>query len=92
LLQKFVEKQRVHDLNPYQLYFPEKDFKQLDQDEFIAILDQAKATEWYEAMVNANIEIFEMSHEESISYFNCLENLEKIRHTNGPNPSSLPEV
>jgi hypothetical protein len=41
-------------------------------------------------MVNANIEVFETSYEESVSYFKCLENLEKIRHTNGPNPSSLP--
>jgi hypothetical protein len=40
-------------------------------------------------MVNANIDIFEMSYEESVSYFKRLENLEKIRCTNGPNPSSL---
>jgi hypothetical protein len=31
-----------------------------------------------------------MSYEESVSYFKRLENLENIRHTNGPNPSSLP--
>jgi hypothetical protein len=41
-------------------------------------------------MVNANIDIFEMTYEESVSYFKCLGNLEKIRHTNGPSPSSLP--
>jgi hypothetical protein len=41
-------------------------------------------------MVNANIDIFEMSYKESVSYFKRLENLEKIRRTNGPNPSSLP--
>jgi hypothetical protein len=41
-------------------------------------------------MVNAKIDIFVMSYEEYVSYFNHLENLEKIRHTNGPNPSSLP--
>jgi hypothetical protein len=41
-------------------------------------------------MVNANIDIFEMSYEESVSYFKHLENLEKIRHTNILNPSSLP--
>jgi hypothetical protein len=66
--------------------------KQLDQHEIIEILDQAKDVdpEWHEAMVNANIDIFEMSHEESVSYFKCLENLEKIKRTNGPNPSSLP--
>jgi hypothetical protein len=46
--------------------------------------------DWHEAMVNANIEIFEMSYEESVSYFKCLENLEKIRRTNSLNPSSLP--
>jgi hypothetical protein len=72
------------------LYFPEENPKQLDQDEIIEILDQAKAPDWYIAMVNANIDIFEMNYEESVSYFKRLENLEKIRHTNGPNPSSLP--
>jgi hypothetical protein len=40
--------------------------------------------------VNANIEIFEMSYEESVSYFKSLENLEKIRRTNGPDPAALP--
>jgi hypothetical protein len=69
----------------------EENRKQLDQDEIIEILDQAKARdpEWHEAMVNANIDIVEMSHEESVSYFKRLANLEKIRRTNGPNPSSL---
>jgi hypothetical protein len=41
-------------------------------------------------MVDASIDIFEMSYEESVSYFKRLQNLEKIRHTNGPNPPSLP--
>jgi hypothetical protein len=74
------------------LYFPEKDPKQLDQDEIIEILDQAKAKapEWHEAMVNANIDIFEMSYEESVSYFKQFEKLDEISLTNGPNPSSLP--
>jgi hypothetical protein len=40
--------------------------------------------------VNANIDIFEMSYEESVSYFKRLENLEKIKCINGRNPSSLP--
>jgi hypothetical protein len=82
----------LNDLNRYLLYFAEGNPKQLDQDEIIEILDQAKAMdpEWHEAMVNANIDIFEMSHEESVSYFKRLENLEKIRRTNSPNPSSLP--
>jgi hypothetical protein len=89
-IQQFVE--RLNDLNHYLLYFPEENPKQIDQDEIIEILDQATARypEWHEAMVNANIDIFEMTYEESVSYFNCLENLEKIRHTNGPNASSLP--
>jgi hypothetical protein len=71
------------------LYFPEEKPKQLDQDEIIEILDQAKAPEWHEAMVNANIDIFEMFYEESVSYLKRLENLEKIRRTNCPNPSLL---
>jgi hypothetical protein len=74
------------------MYFPEENPKQLDQDEIIEILDQTKAREpeWYETMVNANIYIFELSYEESVSCFKRLESLEKIRRTNSPNPSSLP--
>jgi hypothetical protein len=89
-VQQFVE--RFNDLNRYLLYFPGENPKQLDQDEIIEILDQAKAMdpEWHEAIVNANIDIFEMSYEESVSYFKLFENLEKIRRTKGPNPSSLP--
>jgi hypothetical protein len=87
-VKQFVK--RLNDLNRYLLYFPEENLKQLDQDEIIGILDQAKSPEWHEATVNANIDIFEMTYEESVSYFKRLENLEKIRRTNGPNPSSLP--
>jgi hypothetical protein len=87
-VKQFVE--RLNDLNCYILYFPEENPKQLDQDEIIVILDQSKAPEWHEAMVNANIDIIEMTYEEYVSYFKRLENLEKIRRTNGPNPSSLP--
>jgi hypothetical protein len=90
-VQQYVE--RLNDLNRYLFYFPEENPKQLDQNEIIEILDQVKAwdPEWHEAMVNANIDILEMSYEESVSYFKHLENLEKIRRTNGPNPSFLPE-
>jgi hypothetical protein len=89
-VQQFVE--RLNDLNRYLLYFPEENLKQLDQDEIIEILDQVKAwdPEWHEALVKSNIDIIEMTYEESVSYFKHLENLEKIRRTNGPNPSSLP--
>jgi hypothetical protein len=89
-VQQFVE--RLNDLNRYLLYFPEENRKQSDQDEIIEILDHSKDPEWHETMVNANIDIFEMTYEESASYFKCLENLEKIRRTKGPNPSSLPVV
>jgi hypothetical protein len=41
-------------------------------------------------MVNANIDIIEMTYEESVSYFKRLDNLENIKCTNGPNLSSLP--
>jgi hypothetical protein len=73
------------------LYFPEENPKQLDQDEIIEILDQSKAVdpEWDETMVNANIDIFEISYKKSVSYFNYLENLEKIRRTNVPNAASF---
>jgi hypothetical protein len=78
-VQKFVLE--LNDLNRYLLYFPEESLKQLDQ---------AKAAEWHEAMVNAKIDILEMTYEESVSYFKRLENLVTIRRTNGPNPPSLP--
>jgi hypothetical protein len=60
-VQLFVENQRLNYLNRYLLYFPEENPKQLDQDEIIEILDQAKARdpEWHEAMVNAIIDIYE---------------------------------
>jgi hypothetical protein len=83
-LQQFVE--NLNDLNHYLLYFPEENPKHLHQDEILEISDQAKAPEWHEVMVNANIDIFEIYHEESVSHFKSLENLEKI----SPNPSSLP--
>jgi hypothetical protein len=70
--------------------FPEETPKQLDQDEIIEILYQSKAPECYEAMVNAKIDIFEIFHKGTVSNYNCLENLEKIRRTNGSNPASLP--
>jgi hypothetical protein len=80
-VQQYVE--RLNDLNSYLLYFPEENHKQLHQ-------AKASNPEWHEAMVNANIDIFEKFHEESVSYFKRLENLEKIRRTNCLNPSSLP--
>jgi hypothetical protein len=39
-VQQFVE--RLNDLNRYLLYFPEENYKQIDQDEIIEILDQVK--------------------------------------------------
>jgi hypothetical protein len=33
---------------------------------------------------------FKCLYEESVSYFKCLENLEKIRHTNDPGLATLP--
>jgi hypothetical protein len=48
-------------------------------------LDQVKARiiDKHEAIVNTNIDDFEMSYEESVSYFKRSENLEKIRRTIG---------
>ena len=48
-VQQFVE--RLNDLNHYLLYFPEESPKQLDQDEIIEILHQAKAPEWHQVRV-----------------------------------------
>jgi hypothetical protein len=49
-IQQFLE--RLNDINRYLLYFPEENPKQLDQDEIIEMLDQAKARnpEWHEAV------------------------------------------
>jgi hypothetical protein len=49
----------LNDLSRYLLYFPEENPKKFDQDEIIEILDQSKAPECHEAMVNAYIDIFE---------------------------------
>jgi hypothetical protein len=48
----------LNDLNSCLSYFPEEIPKQLDKDEIIEILDQAKDSEWHEAVVNGNIDIF----------------------------------
>jgi hypothetical protein len=69
-VQQFVE--RLNDLNRYLHLFSEESPKQLDQDEIIEILDQAKAPGWHEAIVGASIHIFEMSYEESVAYFKRL--------------------
>jgi hypothetical protein len=89
LVQQCVE--RLNELNNYLLYFLEENPKELDQDEIIEILDQANSTvpDWHGAVVDANIDFLEMTHEESVSYFRNLENLEKIRCINGPNPALL---
>jgi hypothetical protein len=38
-------------------------------------------------MLAANIDIFSMSYEESVSYFKRLENLEKLKRANGMAPT-----
>jgi hypothetical protein len=58
-IQKFVES--LNGLNRYLFYLPEVNPKQLNQDAIIEILNQAKAPEWHEEMIHANIDIFEMS-------------------------------
>ena len=84
-IQQFVE--RINKRNHYLLFFPEECPTLLTQDEIIEILDQAKPPKWHEAMISANIDIFEMDYEAAISYFIRLENLDKIRHMNGPAPA-----
>jgi hypothetical protein len=78
--------ERLNGINRYLLYFPEENPKQLDQNEIIEILDRAKVrdSERHEAMVNANIDIFEKSNDKSYSYFKQLENLEKKRAHQAP--------
>jgi hypothetical protein len=40
-------------------------------------------------MVSSNVNIFEMDYEATISYFICLENLDKIQHTYGAAPAEV---
>jgi hypothetical protein len=80
--QQFVE--RLNELNRYLPFFLEEVPTALTQDKIIEILDQAKPPNWHEAMISANIDIFEMDYESAISYFIQLENLDKICRTNGP--------
>ena len=84
-VQQFVE--RLNEINCYLQFFPEECPIPLTQDDIIEILDQAKPPNWHEAMVSANIVIFEMDYESAISNFIRLENLDKIRRTNGPAPT-----
>jgi hypothetical protein len=74
-IQEYVES--LNDLSYYRLH------------EIIEIFEQAKAPDWYEAMLHTNLDIFEITCEESVSYFKSLENLEKTRRTNGPCPVSI---
>jgi hypothetical protein len=86
-VQQFVEQQTLNDLNRYLLYFLEEHPKQLVQDEIIEIWIKPRL-EILSGM-NVNIDIFEMSYEKLVTYFRHLENLEKIKHTNGPDPDTL---
>jgi hypothetical protein len=69
------------------LFFPDECPTPSTQDEIIEIVDQAKLPNWHEATVSAKIYIFEMDYESAISYFVRLDNLDKIRRTNGPAPT-----
>jgi hypothetical protein len=40
-------------------------------------------------MINAKIDVFETSHEETVSCINSLKTLELLRRTNGPGPPTL---
>jgi hypothetical protein len=85
-VQQFVE--RLNEISRYILHFPGEFPLQLDQDEIIEILDQAKSSEWYAAMILANIEIFKVYYEEAVFYFKRLKNLEKICRTSGQTPDT----
>jgi hypothetical protein len=72
----FVE--RLNGLNRYLLFFLEEHPKQLDQDEIIEIMDQAKAPEWHAAMVAANIDIFSMTMKSQFCISSDLRTLKKF--------------
>jgi hypothetical protein len=76
-IETFIERQTLNGLNHYILYFCEEFPNQLDQDEIIEVLDQAKANdpEWHGAMVTANIDSYQIFHDKAVSYFNCLDDL-----------------
>jgi hypothetical protein len=74
--------ERLNDLNRYLLFFPEENLKQLDQDEIVENIDEAKAPEIHKVMVNANIDILKC----------ILKNLCLISSVwnNGTGPASIP--
>jgi hypothetical protein len=55
-VQQFVES--LNELNRNLLYFTEECPTPLVRDEIIQILDQAQSSEWHEAILAANIDIF----------------------------------
>ena len=69
------------------MFSPEECSTPLTQDEIIEILDQAKPPNWPEAMISANIDIFEMDYKSAILYFIRLKNLDKIWRMNGQAPT-----
>jgi hypothetical protein len=75
-VKQFIE--RMNEMNRHLLNFPEEFLTQLDQDEIIEILDQAKSPDWFAPVVLENIVIIEMHYEEAASYFKGHENLEKL--------------
>jgi hypothetical protein len=73
-VERFIESKRMNDLNCSLLYFPDENCKQIKSrwNEIIEILNQSKSFERHESKVISNIDILEMSYEESVSYFKRL--------------------
>jgi hypothetical protein len=64
-VQQFLES--LNEINIYLLLFLEEFSMQLNKDEMIEIIYQAKSLEWHAAMILENIDILEKNYEETIS-------------------------
>ena len=80
-------------LNNYLPYFPqEKSNKKappkLKDEELVEILNQVKPQEWHEAMLGANIELYDMDWQTAVEYFERLEAQQNIeKHNNNKSDS-----
>jgi hypothetical protein len=64
-VQKFVE--RLNEHYCYLLFLPEEWPASLTQDEIIEFLDQAKPPNRHQAIVSANVDVFEIDYKSVIS-------------------------
>ena len=74
---------RLRELNSYLPYFPVKPGttpSPFSKDELSSILNHAKPAKWQVAMLSANIDVYEMSWDQLVEYFEHLELFPELRN------------